>query len=57
MRPGDFVCVLNHCYFPVVLRKVDGYYVYVGGCHELMSGEAAQMVNDGRVALQEIDIW
>jgi hypothetical protein len=63
MQPGDAVCMLSNCHFPVILHKVDEHYAYVGGCYVygiyvygVMGGEAAGMVNDGRVTVQELDI-
>jgi hypothetical protein len=56
MRAGDVVCVLNHCYYPVVLRKVGSKYVYVGGSYVygLMDGEAASIMRDGLTTLKEV---
>jgi hypothetical protein len=58
MEPGDTVCVLDQCHFPVILRKVESYYVFVGCAYVLglMDGEAACLVEEGKTRLQELEI-
>lgn len=33
MRAADVVCVPNHCYYPIIHRKVGSKYVFVGGSY------------------------
>jgi hypothetical protein len=56
--PGDLVCVLAGCDFPVVLRRDGEMYRHVGPCfvHGLMNGEAAGMVQKGTSKMQEFII-
>lgn len=59
-EPGDMVCVLDQCHFPVILRKVESksYYEFVGCTFVLglMDGEAASLVEEGKARLQELEI-
>jgi Heterokaryon incompatibility protein (HET) len=58
IQEGDLVCVLENCRVPVLLRKVDGYYVFISTCFVLglMDGEAAEMVNRGEISMQTFEI-
>jgi hypothetical protein len=55
---GDYICVLSHCRFPVVLRKVGTSYVYLGGAfvYGLMDGEVSGMVKEGTIKMEELEI-
>ncbi|CZR61815.1 uncharacterized protein PAC_11712 [Phialocephala subalpina] len=56
--PGDLLCVLNKCPFPVILRKVNSHYVLVGPCFVLglMDGEAVGLIKNGEAQIQEFEI-
>jgi hypothetical protein len=56
--PGDYICVLSHCRFPVVLRKVGNSYVYFRGAYVygLMDGEVSEMVKEGTIKTGELEI-
>jgi hypothetical protein len=60
MLPGDLICVLKGCSYPLVLRKVDNqdYYFHVGACYALglMEGEAAELLRTGQRNIQEFEI-
>jgi hypothetical protein len=57
-RIGDYICVLNHCEYPVVLRKHNSSYQHVGACFVLglMDGEATQMADAGKTKMQQFEI-
>jgi hypothetical protein len=56
--PGDLVCILFGCNFPVLLRPKENYCVYVGPCYVvgLMNGEAMAYLKAGRLQQQEFEI-
>jgi hypothetical protein len=56
---GDTICVLKGCDTPVVLRKVDEYYIHVGTCFVLglMEGESAGILETGRTKIQRFEIY
>jgi hypothetical protein len=58
VQNGDKVCFLNSCPFPVVLREYDSHCVHVGPCIVvgLMNGEAAQLVKEKKICIQEFEI-
>jgi hypothetical protein len=60
MLPGDLICVLKGCSYPLVLRKVDNqdYYFHVGTCYALglMEGEAAEFLRTGHRNVQKFEI-
>lgn len=58
VQPGDFLCVLRDMPRPVVLRKYDSHYIYIGPCFVLgyMKGEAAQFVRMGHLRMQDFQI-
>jgi hypothetical protein len=58
MRKGDLICILRGCSFPVILRKVDSYFVHVGPCFVLgiMDGEATEMAIGGKTAVRSFEI-
>lgn len=58
IQEGDIVCVLQDCRVPVLLRKVDNYYIFISTCFVLgiMDGEVGQMVNKGEISMQTFDI-
>ena len=55
---GDLVCVLFGCHSPVVLRKIDGLFFFVGDCwmYQMMDGEAIQMLNEGMIQEDQFTI-
>jgi hypothetical protein len=56
--PGDKIAILKDCPVPMVLRKVENYYVNIGSCYivGLMEGEAAAWVANGRPIVEQISI-
>jgi hypothetical protein len=55
---GDIICVLFGCSLPVVLRKKNGYYNFLGECyvHGIMEGEAVRALEKGEVESQLFSI-
>ena len=51
MEETDFVAVLSGCNMPVVLRKVDSHYQFVGSCFVLglMKGEVQRWGPSGKL--------
>lgn len=58
MHETDVVAVLDGCRMPVVLRKMDKGYFFLGLCFVLglMDGEAATMVQDGNAVTENFEI-
>jgi hypothetical protein len=58
VESGDHVCVVPNCAFPLLLRKQGSNFILVGACFVLgfMAGEAAELVQNGSVRLQEFHI-
>ena len=56
--PGDIVCVLKDCGVPVILRKVDSHYLFVGTAFVLglMDGEARRFVEGGLKVPEVLEI-
>jgi hypothetical protein len=56
MAKGDELYILNGCKWPVILRKRDDEYAFVGigFVLGLMTGEASQLIRDENVAPQRI---
>jgi hypothetical protein len=50
-RKSDMICVLYGCSVPVILRKVSGYYIFIGECYVqgLMDGQALELLKKGIV--------
>lgn len=48
-QAGDIVCVLFGCSMPVILRKAENHYIFIGESyvHGIMDGEAIQQMNEG----------
>ncbi|PQE28157.1 heterokaryon incompatibility protein [Rutstroemia sp. NJR-2017a BBW] len=55
---GDCICVLFGCDVPVILRKCNDFYVFIGECHVqgLMDGEAIKAEEAGEVKSQIFEI-
>jgi hypothetical protein len=55
---GDLVSVLPGCSVPIVLRKIDQWYVLRGECFVmgLMDGEAIDAFDEGKAVLEEFAI-
>jgi hypothetical protein len=58
IQQEDLICVLPNCRVPVILRKIDNYYIFVSTCFVLglMDGEAAEMMNRGEATIQNFNI-
>jgi hypothetical protein len=58
METGDVVCVLDRCYFPVLLRNIDSHYVYIGGVYVmgLMQGEIKILMLQDKTSLERLEI-
>jgi Heterokaryon incompatibility protein (HET) len=54
----DLICVLQGYTLPVILRKVDSFYVYVGECDVvgIMDGEIPKAVEEGKAEVIDIVI-
>ena len=57
-KKGDEIYVLKDCGFPVILRKVESHFLYVGPAFVLgiMDGETRFLVEDGLVASEVLEI-
>ncbi|KAK5655603.1 hypothetical protein OQA88_5534 [Cercophora sp. LCS_1] len=55
---GDLVCVLKDCGFPVILRRVESHYIFVGAAFVLglMGGEARRFAEDGTAVVEAFEI-
>jgi hypothetical protein len=56
---GDLVCVLPGCNVPFVLRKIEAGYRIMGECytHGIMDGEAVVQLAQGKLSLEDLDIY
>lgn len=56
--PGDLVCVLFGCNFPVLLRYEEDHHIYVGPCYVigLMDREAMSEIKTGKLQQRECEI-
>ena len=57
-REGDLLCVVSHCNYPVMLRRVGENHVHVGPCYAFgfMDGEAALMIGKIKLKMQDFAI-
>jgi len=57
-RPGDIICVLLGCNYPVILRPVAGHYEFIGAVyvHGIMHGEVIRAMEEGKVQSQCFEI-
>ena len=55
---GDLVCVLEGHKSPVLLRRRDSHYIFVGDCDVvgIMNGEVLEAVKRGEAAITEVEI-
>jgi hypothetical protein len=58
MQERDVVAVLDGCHMPVILRRRDEGYFFLGLCFVLglMDGEAATMVEEGSAVTEQFEI-
>jgi hypothetical protein len=58
VRAGDKVSVLNTLSTPTVLRKKASHHMHVGACFVvgLMDGEAAGLIEEGKLCIQDFEI-
>ena len=56
--PGDVICVLYGCNFPVVLRSHGDAFLFIGEAYVdgMMLGEASKLLEDGRDGNEEFHI-
>ena len=54
----DLIALLPACPFPVILRREESHFIYIGPCFALgiMDGEMAELVEKGGYNLEEIEI-
>jgi hypothetical protein len=59
LLPGDLICAVQNCSFPILLRKEGSHYVHVGACFVLglMNGEAEKLIEEGHTSIQEFVIF
>jgi hypothetical protein len=57
-RPGDIICVLLGCNYPVILRPIAGHYEFFGEIyvHGIMHGEVIRAVEEGKVQSRGFEI-
>jgi hypothetical protein len=55
---GDLLCIMAHCNYPIILRRSGEHYIHVGPCYAFgyMAGEAAQLVKEGKLAMQDFTL-
>lgn len=58
IAPGDEICVFQGCDTPVLLRKEDVGYIFVGVCLMIgfMDGEVTHMIQQGRLKAETFEI-
>ena len=59
IAPGDQVCVIFGCPTPFILRPRDnGGYIFVGAAyaHGIMMGEAVEMMQSGKLKIQDLTL-
>ncbi|KAL4897597.1 hypothetical protein BDV59DRAFT_168048 [Aspergillus ambiguus] len=58
MEKGDLICILFGYPWPVVLRRVDSHYIYLGSCFVLgiVDGVALQGIDEGSECIQRFEI-
>ena len=58
VEKGDLVGILKGCSWPVVLRKLDGFYIHIGHCliPGLMDGEATEFLKSREAQIETIEI-
>jgi hypothetical protein len=56
IQKGDVVCILLGCDMPLVIRKIEEYYVLVGNAYiyGLMNGEALKDIQESKAKLEDI---
>jgi len=54
----DYIAVIPGCSCPVLLRKVRDHFIHLGPCFVdgLMNGEVAEMLEAGKVKMEDIEI-
>lgn len=57
-RLGDFICLLEGCVLPMILRKVDTHYELIGDAYAdgIMQGEAMTLLESGERMLQAFEL-
>ncbi|GKZ38225.1 hypothetical protein AbraIFM66950_010254 [Aspergillus brasiliensis] len=57
-QEGDLICVLFGCSVPVILRKQDDHYIFIGECyvHGIMDGEAIEQMKEGCLVEEEFTL-
>lgn len=56
--PGDLICVVGGHSMPIVLRRQQSHFIFIGRCMVvgLMEGEAMDMVRTGDAQMEVFDI-
>lgn len=59
LLPGDLICAIRECSFPLLLRKEQSHYVHVGPCFVLglMNGEVERLIKDGSTSIQQFVVF
>jgi hypothetical protein len=57
-QKGDLVCLLQGSCLPVILRRIEDYYVHVSTCFALglMDGEVAELLAEEKASMQQFNI-
>ncbi|OJJ75593.1 hypothetical protein ASPBRDRAFT_37887 [Aspergillus brasiliensis CBS 101740] len=57
-QEGDLICVLFGCSVPVILRKQDDHYIFIGESyvHGIMDGEAIEQMKEGSLVEEEFTL-
>jgi hypothetical protein len=58
IQKGDLICILFGCRVPVVLRRVEDHYIFIGPAyfHGWMNGEAVKLYQEGKLPPQDFNI-
>jgi hypothetical protein len=59
LKEGDKICVLLGCSMPVILRKVENHYIYIGEAFidGYMFGKAIEELEQGKHELEDFELW
>lgn len=59
VEPGDRLCVVNGCTFPIVLRKIDIGWVHIGACYvyDISGMHPIDVIKRDGLEVQTFDIY